>query len=65
MNEKIMTAKEAAEFLGVTRSNVYHLIKVGRLVVENGYITSDSVKFWKSHRTTGRPIGSSRLKSPK
>jgi hypothetical protein len=33
-NTEAMTIREAAEMLGVTRQNVHHLVKVGRLVAE-------------------------------
>jgi len=61
---KLLTAAEAAQILEVSKSRVYSLVKSGRLEVKDGYITHDSVIKQKENRRIGRPIGSSRLKSP-
>lgn len=60
----LLTAAEAAQILEVSKSRVYSLVKSGRLKVKDGYITHDSVIKQKENRRIGRPIGSSRLKSP-
>lgn len=54
-----MTNKEVAKFLGVSASWVSKLIKDGRLKVEDGKITKESVDHYvENKRSVGRPLGS-------
>ncbi|NLF49342.1 MAG: helix-turn-helix domain-containing protein [Acholeplasmataceae bacterium] len=53
-----MSAKDAAEYLGVSRQRVSQLIKVGKLKVIGNAIDYNSVVEYLSTRRNGRPLGS-------
>lgn len=54
---KIITTKEAAEILGVTRSRVSILLKNGRIGTREKGISYDLVMQYKKNRKHGRPEG--------
>ena len=62
-NELTLDTNEAAELLGCSKSNIYRLIKEGRLSLLNNAITLESIEHFKKTRKVGRPLGSFKNKS--
>lgn len=56
-----MTATDAAEELGVSRSRISALIKSGKLNIDENGIIAESVYRYKDKRKNGRPLNSFKL----
>ena len=59
---KTVNTNEAAELLDCSKSNVYRLIKEGRLKLLNNAITLESIEHFKKTRKVGRPLGTFKIK---
>jgi predicted DNA-binding transcriptional regulator AlpA len=53
-----MSVKEAAKYLGISTARVYQLISAGKIRIENGMPTRESVERYLETRKNGRPVGS-------